>query len=80
MTDNPYESPQTVESRQQQPSSGKQIPTSKEVLGVALFSVIFLIFAALLIDGGRLLLVAVISIPVMWLVLGIRWLRYRKNS
>ena len=79
MTINPYESPQVVESIQEQPSSNKQIPTRKEVLGVVLFSVVFLLLATLMLDGGRLLLVAKISIPVMWLMLGIRWLRYRKN-
>jgi hypothetical protein len=80
MSNNPYESPQTVESIPKQLSSNKRIPTSKEVLGVALFSVVFLVFSALMLDGGRLLLVAVISVPVMWLMLGIRWLRFRKNT
>ena len=81
MSDNPYEAPQTIETIQKdKKSSNKKIPTSNEVLGIALFSVFFLVFSALMLDGGRLMLVAMISIPVMWVVLGVRWLLFRNNS
>lgn len=78
MPENPYEAPQTVE---QLPTAtpAPQIPTRNEVRGVLLFQAVFLILSALILDGGRMFLVAVISCVAMWGILGIRWLRFRKH-
>lgn len=78
MSDNPYEAPQTTEPRKVAPPT-TQIPTFNEVLGVLVFQAIFLIVSALVLDGGGMLKVAVISCIAMWVILGLRWLRFRKR-
>jgi len=79
MSNNPYEAPQSVEHRREPPRPA-QIPTFREVLGVLLFQAVFLILSALILDGGRMFLVAIISCIAMWVILGLRWLRFRKRA
>jgi hypothetical protein len=73
--DNPYESPNTIAS-----GAGPKVSTIGRAIVAALTQQAFILtFAALVLDGGRLLRVVSAALVVAWLVSLVVLVRYRKH-
>lgn len=64
MSDNPYETPQSVDNAKPDPATTP--PYMKQVLWLLFFQTCFLFFAALVLDGGRFFKISIITCIVMW--------------